>query len=98
MVLDQSSTHNPLIERPLLKEMKVITSIYHLSMKFPTHAGVGCINGCQYESRECYYRDVKGFEKSRNSNDAMKLDSSSEEGNKDVVNTVYVINSLEESE
>lgn len=49
MILDQDSAHNALTGWPLLKEMKVITLIYHVSMKLPTSIGVGCIKGCQYE-------------------------------------------------
>lgn len=97
MIVDQSSAYNALIGRPLLKEMKVITSIYHLYMKFPTPTGVGCIKGCQYESRECYNRVVKGFEKSRNPKDNMMLDSIGEEGEKVVINMVYVVDAIEES-
>lgn len=41
MVADQPSAYNAIMERPILKEMKVVTSIYHLSMKFPTPKRVG---------------------------------------------------------
>lgn len=61
MIVDQGSAYNAPNGRPLLKEMTVITSIYHLSMKFPTPAGVGFVKGCQYESRECYNRAVKNL-------------------------------------
>lgn len=36
MVVDQQCTYNTIIGRPILKTMKVLTSIYHLSMIFPT--------------------------------------------------------------
>lgn len=39
MVIDQHSAYNTIIGRPILKEMRVVTSIYHLSMKFPTPRG-----------------------------------------------------------
>lgn len=45
MVLDQVSTHNSLVGRPLLKGMKVVTSISHLTMKFPTQNGIGSMRG-----------------------------------------------------
>lgn len=54
MIVDQESAHNALLGRPFLKEMRVVTSIYHLSMKFPTPKGIGCVRGCQDDSRECY--------------------------------------------
>lgn len=43
--------------------MRVVTSIYHLSMKFPTPNRIGCVRGCQYDSRDFYNKLVKGFRK-----------------------------------
>lgn len=63
MVVDQESFHNSLVGRPILKGMRVVTSIYHLSMNFPTSGGIGCVTGCQYDSRDCYNKSVKGFQK-----------------------------------
>uniref|UniRef100_A0A803NHZ4 Retrotransposon gag domain-containing protein n=1 Tax=Cannabis sativa TaxID=3483 RepID=A0A803NHZ4_CANSA len=40
-VIDQYSAYNVVIGRPILKKMKIVTSIYNLTMKFPTLAGVG---------------------------------------------------------
>lgn len=37
-----------------MKEMKVLNSIYHLSMKFITPKGIRCVKGTQYASRDCY--------------------------------------------
>ncbi|XP_060968733.1 uncharacterized protein LOC133036232 [Cannabis sativa] len=42
-VIDQYSVYNAVIGRPILKPMKIVTSIYHLTMKSPTPAGVGSI-------------------------------------------------------
>ncbi|KAM6572506.1 hypothetical protein CsatA_016586 [Cannabis sativa] len=53
-VIDQHSAYNAVIGRPILKEMKIVTSIYHLTMKFPTRAGVGSVQGVQSDSQECY--------------------------------------------
>lgn len=64
MVLDQESVHSALVGRSLLKSIRVITSIYHLTMKFLTPNGVGCVKGSQNDSRECYYRD-KGIPEER---------------------------------
>ncbi|XP_074352724.1 uncharacterized protein LOC141691871 [Apium graveolens] len=60
-VLNQESSHNVLLGRPFLREMRVITSIHHLTIKFPTPNGVGSIKGSQYDSRECYRQDMRGF-------------------------------------
>ncbi|XP_074326905.1 uncharacterized protein LOC141664850 [Apium graveolens] len=44
-VLNQESSHNVLLGRPFLREMRVITSIHHLTIKFPMPNGVGSIKG-----------------------------------------------------
>ncbi|KAM6583079.1 hypothetical protein CsatB_010081 [Cannabis sativa] len=62
-VIDQYSAYNAVIGRPILKEMKIVTSIYHLTMKFPTPSGVGSVRGVQSDSRECYNAAVKLAEK-----------------------------------
>ena len=41
LVIDQPSAFNDVLGRPSLRKLKVITSIYHLLMKFPTLNGVG---------------------------------------------------------
>ena len=40
LVMDCPSTFNVMLARPALKELRAITSIYHLLMKFPTLNGV----------------------------------------------------------
>ena len=63
MIVDQESSHNALIGRPMLKDMRIVTSIYHLCMKFPTPRGMGCVKGCQVDSRECYSKAMKRYRK-----------------------------------
>ena len=46
VIIDHPSCYNVVIGRPILRDMRVVTSIYYLSMKFPTHVGVGCVRGC----------------------------------------------------
>ena len=41
LVVDCSSSYNAIIGRPTLNSWKVVTSTYHLSVKFPTEHGVG---------------------------------------------------------
>ena len=41
LVVDCSSSYNAIIGRPTLNSWKVVTSTYHLSIKFPTDYGVG---------------------------------------------------------
>ncbi|XP_074346261.1 uncharacterized protein LOC141685036 [Apium graveolens] len=64
-VQDQDSAHNVLVGRPWLRAFKVITSIHHLMIKFPTPNGVGSLRGSQYESRDCYHKAVKEFRRRR---------------------------------
>ncbi|XP_074351431.1 uncharacterized protein LOC141690538 [Apium graveolens] len=64
-VLDQDSAHNVLVGRPWLRVFRVITSIHHLMIKFPTPNGVGSLRGSQYESRDCYHKAVKEFRRRR---------------------------------
>ena len=54
LVIDQPSTFNAVLDRPSLRALKVITSIYHLLMKFPTLNGVGQVRGNQEEARRSY--------------------------------------------
>ena len=42
-----------------MKELKAITSIYHLIIMFPTVKGTGYVRGSQYDSRECYNQSVR---------------------------------------
>ena len=45
LVIDQPSAFNTVLGRPSLRELRVITSIHHLLMKFPTPLGVGKVKG-----------------------------------------------------
>ena len=54
LVVDCLSSYNAIIGRPTLNSWKVITSTYHLSVKFPTEYGIGQAQGDQLAARECY--------------------------------------------
>ena len=71
LVVNQYSALNVVIGRPILKEMRIVTSIYHMSMKFPTPKGVGCVKGCQYNSRDCYNKAIHLGER-RNRPDSLR--------------------------
>ena len=45
LVIDQPSAFNIVLGRPSLRELKAITSIYHLLMKFPMPHRVGEVKG-----------------------------------------------------
>ena len=54
LVVDCSSSYNAIIGRLTLNSWKAATSIYHLSVKFPTEYGIGEVQGDQLAARECY--------------------------------------------
>ena len=54
LVVDCSSAYNVILRRPTLNSWKVVTSTYHLMIKFPTDYGVGELRGNQVAARECY--------------------------------------------
>ena len=53
-MVDCSSSYNAIIRRPTLNNWKVVTSTYHLSIKFLTKHGIGQVQGDQLVARECY--------------------------------------------
>ena len=54
LVIDCSSSYNAIIGRPTLNNWKVVTSTYHLLVKFPTEYGVGQVQEDQLAAKECY--------------------------------------------
>ena len=54
LVVDCLSAYNAILGRPTLNSWKVVTSTYHLMIKFPTEYGVGEVRGDQVVARECY--------------------------------------------
>ena len=51
LVINQPSAFNAVLDIPSPRALKVITSIYHLLMKFPTPNGVRQVHGNQTEAR-----------------------------------------------
>lgn len=54
LIMDNKSAYNDILERPALKNLKAITSIYHLCQKFETLKQIAIIKDNQIETRECY--------------------------------------------
>ena len=54
LVVDYSSAYNAILGRPTLNSWKVVTSTYHLIIKFSTDYGVGELRGDQVAAQECY--------------------------------------------
>ena len=68
LVIDQSSAFNTVLDKLSLRALKVITSIYHLLMKFPTPNDVGKVHGNQEQARRCYNQAIRSASKSRHVN------------------------------
>ncbi|XP_074352368.1 uncharacterized protein LOC141691537 [Apium graveolens] len=79
-VLNQEPSYNVLMGRPFLREMRVITSVHHLTIKFPTPNGVCNIKGSQYDSLEYYRQAMRGFRRK----DAHNEDASDDEQEKSI--------------
>ena len=54
LVVNCPSAYNAILGRPTLNSWKVVTSTYHLMIKFPTEYGVGEVRGDQVAVHECY--------------------------------------------
>ena len=54
LVVDYLSAYNAILGRLTLNSWKVVTSTYHLIIKFPTEYGVGEVRGDQVAAHECY--------------------------------------------
>ncbi|XP_075645078.1 uncharacterized protein LOC142616075 [Castanea sativa] len=54
LVVDYSFAYNAILGRPTLTSWKVVTSTYHLMIKFPIEYKVGEVRGNQVAARECY--------------------------------------------
>ncbi|KAL5560504.1 hypothetical protein UlMin_036715 [Ulmus minor] len=54
VLVDCPSPYNAIIGRPTLNKIRVVTSTYHLLVKFSTVGGIGILRGDQTESREIY--------------------------------------------
>ena len=68
LVINQPSAFNAVLDRPSLRALKVITSIYYLLMKVPTLNGVRQVRGNQEEVRRCYNQAVRSASKPRQVN------------------------------
>ncbi|GFY84700.1 hypothetical protein Acr_03g0014740 [Actinidia rufa] len=59
IVVDCPSPYNSILGRPTLGRIKVITSTYHLKVKFPTSTGIGEVKGDQKVARQCFISAMK---------------------------------------
>ena len=59
LVINQPLAFNAVLDRPSLRALKAITSIYHMLMKFPIPSSVGQVHGNQNEAKECHNQAVR---------------------------------------
>ena len=59
LIVDAPSDYNILLGKPSLNAIRVVSSAYHMVIKFPTANGVGMVRGDQHVARECYSSSMK---------------------------------------
>ena len=96
LIVDCSSAYNVVIGRPLLTTLHATVSIWHLSMKFPTSAGIGCVRGDQREARECYNASVAKARKGAKENNMIVCAEREEVDEMDVDQSFTVVVDQEE--
>ena len=65
---------NGVLGRPLLKALKAVASIHCLTMKFPTAAGIGHVQGQQLDFREYYNKSLELAEMEVELSQAMEVE------------------------
>lgn len=60
LVVDTLDVYNAIIVKLTLNALRVVTSTYHLALKFPTPVEIGVVQGNQVEARCCYALALKG--------------------------------------
>ena len=58
LVVDQPSTHNAIIGRPLMKKTNMVFAVYCLTVKFPTPTRIGYIKADQAIVRQCHIQSI----------------------------------------
>ena len=95
LIVDCPSAYNVVIGRPLLTNLHAVVSIWHLSMKFPTSAGIGCVQGDQREARECYNASIAKAKKGVKENNMIVCVEREEVDEMDVDHNLVVVNDEE---
>ena len=77
LVVNCPSAYNGVLGRQLLRALKAVTSIYCLTIKFPTIVGMSQVQGRQRDSRECYNKSLKLTEKRKELPQTMEVEKTS---------------------
>lgn len=59
IVAKSPSSYNTILGRPMLNNIRAVTSTYHLKMKILTTTRVGEVKGEQVLEKECYMQELK---------------------------------------
>ncbi|XP_057972613.1 uncharacterized protein LOC131160750 [Malania oleifera] len=65
LVVDRPLVYNIILGQPLLNVVQVVTSTYHLKMKFPTQHEKGMVKGDQAAAQNYYVMALKGKMKAK---------------------------------
>jgi hypothetical protein len=69
LVVDCPSAYNVIIGLPTLNKLRVVSSTYHLLVRFPTKHGIGELKGDQVAVGECYFASLGPKTKHQNNGD-----------------------------
>ena len=58
LLVDQPSAYNAIIGRPLMKKTNMVSTVYCLTVKFPTPTEVGYIKADQATARQCHIQAI----------------------------------------
>ena len=58
LVVDQPSTYNAIIGRPLMKKMNMVSTVYCLTVKLPTPTRIRYIKADQAITRQCHIQSI----------------------------------------
>jgi len=71
VIIDEPSAYNAFLGRPALVAFKIILAPWSLTMKFPTHNGVGVVKRDQNAGRKCYLIELRESKKREKAKDAV---------------------------
>ena len=59
LVVDQPSAYNIILRRPLIKKINMVTTVYCLTVKFPTQIRIGYMRSNQKTASQCHLPSIK---------------------------------------
>lgn len=59
LIVDPPSAYNAIIDQPLMKKTSMVTTMYYLTIKFPTPTRVRYIKANPTTTRECHIQSLQ---------------------------------------